>query len=211
MLVSYVTCSETSIEDEFTVKTIYVIGDDKIGRAAMNALGKDKKVFRNQSVGTRRVLKLVRKNVIELRDIITMVLADLRRDDQSIPEFPIIKTNEDLLDCLSVEKPDRVICFRAGLVLNRKVLSLGPQFLNIHCADLPDFAGLGSIPRALRQGILDQNACLHEMLPEIDAGRILHKAPYQLSRTRSYRENEDIAYAAGRKILLGIANGDIDL
>jgi methionyl-tRNA formyltransferase len=188
------------------MKSIYIIGDDKIGRRAMNALGQDKLIFRNQAVSSLRVLKLIRRNAVDFRDIVKMGWADLGRENQDIAEYPIVKTNGDLVRYIADEKPDRVVCYRAGLVLNRQVLRLGPQFLNIHCADLPDFGGLGSIPRALRAGAFDQNACLHEMSLEIDAGRVLHRESYQLSHAKTYRENEDLAYAAGRKILLNIAN-----
>ncbi len=192
------------------MKTIYIIGDDKLGRASMNALDAGSLVYRNQSVGSRRVLKLLRKKIIRLSDIIEMGVAELLRKSPTVPDFPIVKTNGDVRRILEDERPDRVVCFRAGLVLSREVLNLGPEFLNIHCADLPEFGGLGAIRRALSQGALAQNACLHEMVAEIDAGRVFHKEPFELSQSVSFAENEERAYQAGRKILVGMVKGEIN-
>lgn len=189
------------------MKTIYIIGDDKLGRCAMGALGEDAIVLRNRSVGVKRVIRLIRKGVIRLRDVIEMGIAELRRSSPAIPDFPTIETNRDLQQIIQENNPDRVVCFRAGLVLSNDVLGMGPEFLNIHCADLPGFAGLGAIRRALDQDALVQNACLHEMVGEIDAGKVLCKEPFELSHSLSYRENEERSYSAGLKILLSLVQG----
>lgn len=193
------------------MKIVYIIGDDKIGRVAINMLKKEKYVLRNRTVNIPHVIKLIRNNVISISDIINMAVADLYRKKIEIRNFPAVKTNEDLFHYLNAHKPDYVICYRAGLVVNKRLLELGPHFLNIHCADLPEFPGLGSIPQALRAGVLNQNACLHKMAVQVDAGQVLYKVPYKLSNNQSYRTNEDLAYTAGRKILIGIKNGNINL
>lgn len=191
------------------MKTLFIIGDDKIGRATINSVGLSDHVWLNRSTSFGRVLKLVQKRIITIGEIMQMVMADQLRKDFKVPDFPIIRTNQDLIKVLEVQKPDRVICFRAGLVLGRAVLDYDIQFLNIHCADLPDFGGLGSIPRALKAGAYAQNACLHEMQVRIDSGRVLYREPYQLSQHHSFKTNEDVAYGAGQKILKKIITNEI--
>lgn len=150
------------------------------------------------------MLRLIWKRAIGFTDVLAMAFADLRRADTPVADLPVIETNADVLRMIEAEAPDRVICYRAGLVLTRKVLDQAPQFLNVHCADLPKYGGLGTLHRALRDGAYAQNACLHEITTVIDGGRVLHKEPYTLSPQHSFAQNEDVAYAAGRKILADI-------
>ena len=193
------------------MKIVYVIGDDKIGRKAMNLLGGGQIIYRNQSVDALRILKLIRRRVVTFSEIFKMFIADLRRQKIQVSDYPILKSNEDIVEMVECEKPDVVICFRAGLVLSDKVLDMPPRFLNIHCASLPEFGGIGTISRALKARKFNQNACLHEIILEIDSGEVLHKESYQLSKNKRYSENEDIAYLAGYKILVGIANKTISV
>ena len=163
------------------MKTVYIIGDDKLGHQAIAALGPDHVIYRNSSNSPMRVLKLVRKGILRADDLLRMVIAEVRRKDTAIHDVPALCSNADVQDMVEREKPDRVICFRAGLIIGRKTLDTGPQFLNLHYADLPDWGGLASIPRALRAGALVQTACLHVMAPEIDGGEVLAREPYALN------------------------------
>ena len=193
------------------MKVVYVIGDDKIGRKAMNLLADDQIIYRNQTVDALRVLKLIRRRVVTYCEVFKMLIADLQRKKVKVRDYPIIKSNCEMMEMVEREKPDVVICFRAGLVLSKKVLDLTPRFLNIHCADLPEFGGIGTISRAIKAQKLNQNACLHEIILEIDSGEVLHKEPYQLSQCNTYIDNEDVAYLAGYKILVGIADKTISI
>ncbi|MGB7318912.1 MAG: formyltransferase family protein [Planktotalea sp.] len=191
------------------MKTIFIIGDDKVGRQAAAELNVPDAIWLNRSVGSKRVWRLIRSGAIKLPDVLAIALADIRRPNLAAPVLPIIQSNADVLELIKAEVPDRIICYRAGLVLTRRVLDQPVQFLNVHCADLPKYGGLGTLHRALRDKAFAQNACLHEITTVIDGGRVLHKEPYHLSPTRSFRLNEDVAYAAGRKILNDIASGHI--
>ena len=191
------------------MKKIYIIGDDKIGRYAMNSLSGRNIIIRNQSTNFIRVFKLIIKKVVSLGDVLKMLIAECRRKHHSAKNFAIIKNNSELMQYIIKEEPTHVICFRAGLVINKKVLNLGPKFFNIHCADLPKYPGIGSILKALRDQCYEQHACLHEMLPEVDKGSVIYKEPYTLVKGSSYITNEDLAYGAGRKILLEIEKNKI--
>lgn len=191
------------------MKTIFIIGDDKLGHAAVNDLGRDEAVWLNDTLDLLRVFKLARIGAISPLAIIKMAIANRKRQNVETRVLPSVKTNNEVKKIINTETPDRVVCFRAGLVLNRSVLGMGPQFLNVHCAELPEFSGLGALPRALRANRLQQNACLHQMSTKIDSGRVLAREPFLLLKSASYRENEDLAYSAGRKLLTRIAKGEI--
>src|SRR6056297_2220884 len=109
-----------------------------------------------------------------------MVWAELRRPALAEPNFPVLYTNQAIRDMLAREKPDEVICFRAGLVLTEKTLACAPDFLNVHYTNLPKWGGLGTIYKALKAQAYDQNSCLHEMVGEIDAGEVYYREPYKL-------------------------------
>lgn len=193
------------------MRTLYVIGDDKLGRKAINALGDGHRIFLNRSTDIGRVLRLVRRGSVSAGSVLKIAIAELLREDYPIDAFPVVRTNSNLLQVIVQQQPERVVCYRAGIVLNREVLRLKPQFLNIHCAELPRYGGLGALSRALRDAAFDQNACLHEIVTDVDAGKVHFRKAYQLSSSKSFRENEDIAYSAGLEILLGLASGEISV
>lgn len=188
-------------------RTIFFIGDDKLGHRAIRALPDGAPIWLNRTMNLARVVKLLRRRSIAPGDLLAMALADMRRKDTAIPQLPVVTSNADVAQVVAAERPAQVVCFRAGLIFNRATLQSGPQFLNIHYADLPEWGGLGALPRALRAGALEQAACLHEMLPEIDAGQVLHREPFRLNPAESYRENEDRAFSAGLAILKAVASG----
>lgn len=113
------------------MKIVYVIGDDKIGRKAMNLLGGGQIIYRNQSVDALRISRLIRRRVVTFSEIFKMFIADLRRQKIQVSDYPTLKSNEDIVEMVECEKPDVVICFRAGLVLSDKVLDMPPRFSKI--------------------------------------------------------------------------------
>jgi folate-dependent phosphoribosylglycinamide formyltransferase PurN len=113
-----------------------------------------------------------------------------------------LKSNQDLLDVIKDLSPDRVVLFRAGLILNREIISSGPQILNIHAASVPQYGGIGSIYRALRKGAFEQSASLHVVTEEIDRGEVLDEERYVLIPGLGYCANERIAYEAATNLLI---------
>ncbi|PLX30225.1 MAG: hypothetical protein C0582_01575 [Alphaproteobacteria bacterium] len=116
-------------------KTILIIGDDRMGRRAISSIRAafpDIMIYRNRSNSLTRVTKLVKKKIIPFPALLQMVWAELRRPALAEPNFPVLYTNQAIRDMLAREKPDEVICFRAGLVLTEKTLACAPDFLNVH-------------------------------------------------------------------------------
>lgn len=191
------------------MKTVLIIGDDKLGHRAVQKLHGQVPIYLNSSNTLKRIFKLVCKKILRLDDLLQMGWAEFVRSDVSVPELLALHSNQEVIDMVEREKPDRVICFRAGLIIEKRTLSMGPRFLNLHYADLPEWGGLASLPRAMRGKAYEQNACLHEMVPEIDGGEVYAREPYKLNPGLSYRENEDHAFDSGLTLLSKIVSGEV--
>lgn len=184
-----------------SVQTLLIVGDDYfsslLSRDAKNCYGDNLLICIDKSTNIRRVYNLIRKRRLSLGALMKIVIAEkLRAKTSSVFDMKI-RSNEDLLHILTDYRPDRVLCYRCGLVINKAVIDLGFPVYNIHCSDLPAYPGIGTIERSIRDGAWSQNACLHLIDEGIDTGLVLKKMPYVMSREFSYKENEDLAYKAG--------------
>lgn len=119
-----------------------------------------------------------------------------------------VRSIDDLARFLD-EHPEteKLVAFRASLVLPKRILSRLPCF-NLHCAKLPEYAGLGAISRALRAGDLHQAATLHRMAPRVDAGEVISTEPFALDPKIAYWKNELEAYLAGARLLARFLAGE---
>jgi folate-dependent phosphoribosylglycinamide formyltransferase PurN len=183
---------------------LIVVGKDKISRKLVNHLPQDNRLFVviDDSNTTGRIIKLLRKKRISLNNLIHMFLSEMFRRDYKISSCQKIKTNQDLLEVISNHKIDLVILFRASLIINQQLMNSKSRILNVHCAKLPDYSGLGAISRALKNQDYDQVATLHKVATRIDSGEIIATSPYKLNRSWSYFNNENTAYDAGIKLIL---------
>lgn len=187
------------------MKTMLILGGDRIAERALEKLKESDSlvIVIDRSTGIKRVAKLIWRKRLSLLSILKMIICEFRRGSSAVSSvsYPGIANNKDLLVLLNKHKPDRVVLFRAGLVINREVISQGIPLLNIHCAKVPEYGGLGAIDRALKDSALEQNATLHQVTTTIDEGHIFDLEPFRLISARSYCQNEDIAYEAGLKLL----------
>lgn len=187
------------------MKAMLILGGDRIAQKALAGIKFPDQVIvaLDQSTSLYRVVKLVIRRLWRLSQIIKMLWCEYNRVPSSISfgSFPAIKKNNDLLSLLEKHKPERVLLFRAGLVINREVISRGIPLFNIHCANVPEYGGLGSIDRALKDGALDQSATLHKVTASIDKGEVFDTQPFRLNPSATYCQNEAITYAAGLELL----------
>lgn len=191
-------------------KNILIISNDKIGRKALTRIREadidlsNFCVLVDKSSTVFRILRLWALKRISISSLKKMFFADLKRKDfDKINESHEIYSNKDLHRIIESEKPSKVLMFRAGLIIDKANLSGNVMFMNIHCADIPDFSGLCAIERALRENSLKQRACLHVVTQTIDdSSQILDFEPYLLNPESSYFENEEIAYNAGIELLI---------
>jgi folate-dependent phosphoribosylglycinamide formyltransferase PurN len=191
------------------VKKLLVVGNDKIGRKLISKIGsrQDLIIRIDASSDLKRLLKLIRRGSIHINVFIKMGIAEILRKDYTIESFEKIYNNADLLKAIRAFHIKRVYLFRAGLIISKQVLRSKAEILNVHCASIPDYGGLGSIARALRDHAYDQEAMLHRVTEKIDEGEVIATIPYKLDKNLSYRKNEDIAYDAGIQLILDELNG----
>jgi methionyl-tRNA formyltransferase len=188
---------------------LLIIGSDKISKKCvlyLNQHGVDfNRVYTivDRSTNIRRVFNLLMNGRISLQSLFKMVMADFVR--KNYPKFNFrskIHTNDELEDILNDIQCNSVYLFRAGLIINKKVLSQGVRFFNVHCASIPEYAGLCSIYRAIKDGVYLQKACMHVVTMTIDdSSEVVDYEPYELDPMKSYYFNEEMAYDAGIKLL----------
>lgn len=191
-------------------RPLVVCGGDKIGRAVAARLLEDRldvDIVLDQSTDSSRVWRLLRKRRLLARDVLRMWWAERGRSAVTLPALRGIHSDSELRRLIVELRPSYVVSFRAGLIVSAATLSAGGVFLNIHSADLPEWGGLASIPRAMRAGVWEQAACLHRMTARIDDGEVLDRESYRLNPAIRYRQNEDTAYAAGERVLRRLLAG----
>ena len=182
---------------------VLLVGDDKLGRRLLARLGNSLGVViaLDHSSKLKRVVKLVLGKKLPLRVLAKMAWVELCRSDYPRMTAPIIRTNDSLLKLIHEHHAQKIYLFRAGLIISKKLLAENIEILNVHCARLPEYGGLGAVDRALSDGALAQCASLHRVTTRIDGGEVLQTMPYQLDPSLSYADNEERAYAAGIELL----------
>jgi methionyl-tRNA formyltransferase len=149
-----------------------------------------------------RIVKLIWRGRLSPSLLVKMYLAERRRPMGSIGKhYPAVSNNAELIHLIRELNPERVLLFRAGLIVKRSVLSIGVPIMNVHCARIPEYGGIGSIQRALNDCAYEQCATLHQVTESIDQGVVHATEPYHLSSHEGYGWNEDRAYEAGIRLL----------
>ena len=181
------------------MKILLLVGNDKLGRRFIHSINNSKYlIVIDKSSSLKRVMKLVLKRVINLSLVFKMLLAEILRKDTMLPvEFDAIHSNNELLELIKKNNVSKVVIFRGGLIINKKLLSQGIDILNIHCAKIPEYGGLGVIQRALDDQKYEQEATLYKITEKIDDGEVIATKKYTLNPKESYKFNEDLAYDTG--------------
>lgn len=198
-------------------RVLLILGDDKLGRRCYEQLQLSRGIFDNvdlaldRSSSFSRVVRLVGSGRLPLQCVMRMAWAEFcRHNALQISDAIEINSNGDLRELILDNSYVRVLLFRAGLIISGEVLSLGVPFHNVHCASIPEYAGLCSIWRALRDECYHQQATLHVVTKTIDdSSQVLATESYEMSSKNSYAINEDKAYAAGITLLRRVLEREI--
>jgi len=189
-----------SIDSNITV----IVSNDKIGQKFIQSIANHKiNILIDKSSSFKRIFKLVKRKRVSVWLLLKMFFAEICRKKTkfSLDSFDSVKSNKDLLSYLQKNQSvDLIVLFRAGLIINKAILDSGIEILNLHCAKLPDYKGIGVIDKALQNQDIMQEATLHHVSLFIDEGKTIATEPYQLDLSLSYRSNEDIAYDAGIRL-----------
>jgi hypothetical protein len=189
-----------------SVKTALLLSDDPLSKLFADTL------FRRipheniylilvKSPNLRRVLRMLWKGKVPflwiLNEYIASIYLKFKYRRLTWPRETItVSTSAELNDALDSLKIETCLAFRCGLIIPKKTLQKFGMY-NIHCASIPTYAGLASIWRALSEGAYQQEATCHQMVPEVDAGKILLVRPYVLDPKVSYLRNSLRAYESG--------------
>ena len=149
-----------------------------------------------------RTFRMLRRGTLRSRYLVRMLVAEFGR--QSFPNVAfehVVQSSGELEALVDETKPSLCLMYRCGLIIEAPLLS-SCRFLNIHSASIPEYGGIASIGRAIDDGAFRQVSTCHEVTKRIDEGAVVDTEPYEMQSTLSYRENEDIAYAAGERLLL---------
>tara|TARA_B100000927_G_scaffold249679_1_gene213811 strand:- start:1342 stop:1917 length:576 start_codon:yes stop_codon:yes gene_type:complete len=187
------------------LKTILILGNDKLGGRAYERLPHNDhlKVLIDRSTNLKRVLRLLLKRILPFSLFLKMIVAEyFRAGSKPAKSLSGISENSELLRIMNEFKPNRVLLYRAGLIVNKSVLDAGLKILNVHAAKVPEYGGIGSLHKALLDKALEQYASLHEVTVKIDQGQLVDTEKFTLDANLSYSENERIAYDASLRLLL---------
>jgi methionyl-tRNA formyltransferase len=82
--------------------------------------------------------------------------------------------------------PDLTILLDAGSILNKRILAV-PRMgtINLHTGLLPRYKGMNTAFHSLLEGAVDIGCTVHEVIPEIDAGRILGQCKFAVDPDES--------------------------
>ena len=183
---------------------ILVVGNSKVGWRLLRRLPLDwgGVVLRDGSTSLFRVWRLVRSRRLPLGLLARMVWAEIRRSDAPFLRGELVASNAEVLAAIKEVQAKRVLLFYVGLVLSREVIEAVPDALNVHCARLPTYGGIGAIASALKRCDWHQEATLHRVTTRLDGGEVVDAEPYDLSPHKGYSGNEEVAYEAGIRLVL---------
>lgn len=169
----------------------------------------------DKSSSLKRLIKLIVHKRISVLWLIKMMIAHFRQQlflqktlaPHNLPDnirLEAVSNNQDLKKIL-LDYPDikKIICFRAGLIINSKNINM-VEFLNIHCAKIPEYGGLMAVSRALNNHDYEQECVLHKVITTIDGGEVLKTQPYTLNPNLPYWKNELTAYQTGIVLLKSV-------
>ena len=91
--------------------------------------------------------------------------------------------------------------FRTNLKISDNNLNKNIPIYNVHATKLPGYEGLGSIDLALKNKDYLQYSSLHTVTNKIDRGEVIDREPYVLASSKSYCENEKIAFQSAIDLL----------
>lgn len=101
---------------------------------------------------------------------------DLPLHDASLLRLP------ESADLLRRDSADLLLSFRSPVIVCPEALA-APAFgaFNLHTGPLPRYAGMNAVCWAIYHGETQHGVTLHEMVPKIDAGRIVYQAMFDIA------------------------------
>lgn len=97
--------------------------------------------------------------------------------------------------------PDMVVVVSYGAILRDNVLNSAPC-INIHPSDLPKYRGPSPIRSAIYNGDKTSAVCLMQVTPELDAGDVYMRTPFEISENDTNETVENKVSVIGGDMLI---------
>jgi len=97
--------------------------------------------------------------------------------------------------------PDMVVVVSYGVILRDNVLNSAPV-INIHPSDLPRYRGPSPIRTAIFNGDTESAVCLMKIVPELDAGDVLMRVPFEIGENDTNETIEKLVSKIGSEMLV---------
>ena len=99
---------------------------------------------------------------------------------------------DDFMRAVAELAPDISVVVAYGRILPKAVIDLPPLgTLNIHASLLPALRGAGPIQAAILEGLTETGVTIMQMVPELDAGPMLHALTTPIEPNETYGELHD--------------------
>ncbi len=191
------------------MNTLLILGDDSasswLGCKLQSENLQGVHLYIDKSTNLKRVIRLLWRGRLSLNTVLKLFFAEKTRKRKPFNSHGYISSNSDLINIIQKHTPEKILCFRVGLIINRSVLEVGVPIYNVHVSDFP---GLGTIARSIKAKKWEQNACLHHIEEGIDTGKVMLKEHYTMLPQNTYKENEDLAYIAGVNLAILFLNNE---
>lgn len=129
---------------------------------------------------------------------------DARPPDGRIPVVEVRSINTvEVMTLLQEQKPKVVVVSGTGIIA-RRVLQLGPIFVNIHCGITPRYRGVHGAFWAVYEGRPElAGTTIHQVDPGVDTGAIIGQSAIEIDpRFDTYRTLPVKQYLAGLNLML---------
>ena len=161
------------------------------------------KIIYDNSSKFSRGFKLLKNRKLNTFNIIKMYLAQFDKNSHKRINSKItrIKNELEFVSIIDSYQPSHVISFHCGIIFHPSFYPQNIIMLNIHCASLPQYPGIGAIINAISDKCGIQNATLHKITSKIDDGEIVKTKNFELNFSKSYKVNYQKSISVGMDLL----------
>jgi|688.fasta_scaffold260177_2 methionyl-tRNA formyltransferase len=184
-------------------KVIIITGNKFILRNLRDYQFRNTMIIYDNSSKFNRILRLLRNRKLNTRNIIMMYFAQIDKNSHKRinNQFTRIKSELEFVKIVDSYQPSHIISIHCGIIFHTSLYSQKILMLNIHCASLPQYPGLGAIINAISDKKGVQNVTMHKITNKIDSGEILKTKNFELNLTESYKMNYQKSILAGIELL----------
>jgi len=185
-------------------KVIIITGNKLIAKnLEKNYRFRNTMIIYDNSSKFARGFKLLKNRKLSTFNVIKMYLAQFDRNSHKRISNGVtrIKNELEFVKIIDSYQPSHVISFHCGMIFHTSLYSQKILMLNIHCASLPQYPGIGAIINAISDKSVIQNATMHKIISKIDYGETVKTKSFKLNFSKSYKANYQKSISVGIDLL----------